>query len=137
MAREIGGIKGVLSGLVSEPDFRADSSRKQSPETKPRKGKPKPARKREKTSPSSLQKDKTPVEKQPARRGRPPGRKSGEVPIKEKATLWVSAALMAEYRDWSWDERCNLGELVERALADYRRRKRAQQVRIRESDEKR
>ena len=30
---------------------------------------------------------------------------------------------MDEYRDWSWEERCQLGELVERALSQYRSRR--------------
>ena len=30
-------------------------------------------------------------------------------------TLRVSCELIAEYRDWSWEAKCQLGELVERA----------------------
>ena len=59
-----------------------------------------------------------------ARMGRPPNRKPGDHPLRQKATLWVSAELMADYRDWTWTERCSLGELVERAMSDYRRRRR-------------
>jgi uncharacterized protein (DUF4415 family) len=59
-----------------------------------------------------------------ARLGRPPGIAKGTSPRKEKATLRIEAELMSDYRDWSWDQRCQLGELVERALADYRRRHR-------------
>jgi len=56
-----------------------------------------------------------------ARRGRPPGRRTGTTPHKEKVTLRVDAGLIEQYREWSWSERCQLGELVERALANYRR----------------
>jgi uncharacterized protein (DUF4415 family) len=53
------------------------------------------------------------------RRGRPPGSKTGEGADKEKVTLRLSKELMDEYRDWSWDKRCQLGELVEEALNQY------------------
>jgi hypothetical protein len=39
---------------------------------------------------------------------------------KQKVTFRVSSDLIAEYRDWSWEARCQLSHLVERALADYR-----------------
>ena len=58
-----------------------------------------------------------------ARRGRPPGSKTGEGVDKEKVTLRLSKELMDEYRDWSWDKRCQLGELVEEALSQYRSRR--------------
>ena len=56
--------------------------------------------------------------------GRPPGKAEGTSPRREKTTLRIEAELMSNYRDWSWEERCQLGELVERALADYRHRHR-------------
>ncbi len=65
-----------------------------------------------------------PRKRQRARLGRPPGRSSQTTTSKEKATLRIDTQLMAEYREWSWEARCQLGELVERALADYRRRNR-------------
>lgn len=58
-----------------------------------------------------------------ARRGRPPGRKAGEAVDKEKVTLRLSKELMDDYRDWSWEERCQLGELVERAMIQYRKQR--------------
>jgi uncharacterized protein (DUF4415 family) len=58
-----------------------------------------------------------------ARRGRPPGKKTGDGQDKEKVTLRLNKELMDEYRDWSWEERCQVGELVERALAQYRSRR--------------
>lgn len=56
-----------------------------------------------------------------ARRGRPPGQKAGEAADKEKVTLRLNKELMDDYRDWSWEERCQVGELVEKALLQYRK----------------
>jgi len=56
-----------------------------------------------------------------ARRGRPPGQKPGEAVDKEKVTLRLNKELMDDYRDWSWEERCQVGELVEKALLQYRK----------------
>jgi hypothetical protein len=58
-----------------------------------------------------------------ARRGRPPGKKTGDAAEKEKVTLRLNKELMDDYREWSWDERCQLGELVERALSQYRKQR--------------
>lgn len=57
-----------------------------------------------------------------ARRGRLVGRSTPRRPPREKVTLRIGTNLIAEYRDWSWDARCNLSSLVEQALADYHRR---------------
>ena len=69
----------------------------------------------------------TPTHKPPktvkARQGRPPGTKKGARERKAKATFYINSDLMDFYRDWSWEERCNVGQLVELALSDYRRRK--------------
>ena len=54
-----------------------------------------------------------------ARLGRPPGRAAGTSRPKEKVTLRLDAELVADYRDWSWDQRCQLGELVEQALRAF------------------
>ena len=61
-----------------------------------------------------------------ARRGRPAGKRTSASP-REKVTLRISRHLVADYRDWSWDARCNFSHLVEQALADYRRRHRSEQ----------
>jgi hypothetical protein len=37
--------------------------------------------------------------------------------------VWLDASLIAEYRDWSWDARCQLSTLVEEALLAYRNRR--------------
>lgn len=62
-----------------------------------------------------------------ARRGRPPGRRTGESVEKEKVTLRITKDLVDDYRDWSWEERCQLGELVERALIHYRKQRQRRQ----------
>jgi hypothetical protein len=51
-----------------------------------------------------------------ARRGRPPGQKRQPPRKREKVTLRIDAALIARYREWSWEERRQLGELVEAAM---------------------
>jgi uncharacterized protein (DUF4415 family) len=56
-----------------------------------------------------------------ARRGRPPGQRAGEAADKEKVTLRLNKEMMDDYREWSWEERCQLGELVERAMLQYRK----------------
>lgn len=111
MARkEVGGVRGVLGGLISDAP-REQSSPTQSPsprrETKPP------------TKPSATSR---PLKKTRARLGRPPGRQSGKTSPKEKITVRIDARLAALYRDWSWEERCQLGELVERALRAYHKR---------------
>jgi hypothetical protein len=59
-----------------------------------------------------------------SRRGRPLGKATSPVLPKEKVTLWLSSPLVASYRDWSWDARCQFSHLVERAMTDYCRRER-------------
>ena len=58
--------------------------------------------------------------RQHARLGRPPGRSHRIGKPKEKVTLRIDAELIAQYRDWSWEKRCQLGELLEQALRAYR-----------------
>jgi hypothetical protein len=64
-----------------------------------------------------------------ARRGRPAGKQTSASSPTEKVTLRISRCLVADYRDWSWDARCHLSHLVERALADYQCRNRPEQRR--------
>ena len=54
-----------------------------------------------------------------ARLGRPPAKGTRYRGPKEKVTLRIPSNLIAEYRDWSWEARCQLSELVERALVNY------------------
>lgn len=60
----------------------------------------------------------------PARRGRPPGRAAVTARPKAKVTLRITSTLVASYRDWSWEARSQLSQLVEQALADYYDRQR-------------
>jgi len=46
---------------------------------------------------------------------------------KEKVTLRITSTLVASYRDWSWEVRSQLSQLVERALAEYHQQHRSQQ----------
>lgn len=108
MARkEVGGVRGVLGGLISDAPHE-QTPPKQSPVSRPDAGPP------PKPSPTSR-----PSKGTRARLGRPPGRQPGKTPPKEKITVRIDVRLAALYRDWSWDERCQLGELVERALRAY------------------
>jgi hypothetical protein len=61
------------------------------------------------------------------RRGRPPGKANAALP-KEKVTVWITGSLIALYRDWTWDARCQISQLVERALTDYHEQHRRQQT---------
>ena len=55
-----------------------------------------------------------------ARVGRPPGVTSGSRSEKAKATMHINRALLDYYRDWSWEARCNLGALIERAMIAFK-----------------
>ena len=60
------------------------------------------------------------------RRGRPPGKPSTPRLPKEKVTVRITASLIAAYRDWSWEARSQLSQLVERALSAYHDQNRIQ-----------
>jgi hypothetical protein len=106
--KTIGGISGVLGELISStptttesPPHKRLSVASREPETA---GIPEPP----------------PTRPRRTRLGRPPGNASRHTGSKEKVTLRIPSDLIAEYRDWSWEARCQLSELVERALDDYR-----------------
>jgi hypothetical protein len=107
--KEVGGVRGVLGELIT------DAPREQPPA----KNMP-PSASAANPKPSATTKL-LPPKKARARLGRPPGRQSSESSPKEKLTVRIDAGLAALYRDWSWDERCQLGELIERALRAYRK----------------
>lgn len=125
-AKQLKGVGGVLGGLLS-PELAVTETSE--PSAKPAPAAPtteaaEPAAAEQPTT--SEPKAKSRQSAQPkiqARRGRPPGRRAGDAPEKEKVTLRLSKELMDEYRDWSWDEHCQLGDLVERALSQYRSRR--------------
>jgi uncharacterized protein (DUF4415 family) len=121
-AKQLKGVGGVLGGLLSpepsthaplEPAIVAAQAIAVEPENTEQAAPPEPkAKLRHSAHPKNY-----------ARRGRPPGKKAGDGEGKEKVTLRLGKELMDEYRDWSWDEHCQLGELVERALIQYRSRR--------------
>ena len=104
----IAGISGVLGGLISSSPHAAVPT-EQTPTS----------------ADGSMVEDQTATRPMPrrtaARRGRPPGRLAAPAIRREKVTLRIDASLIDDYRDWSWVQRCQLGELVERALFTYRK----------------
>jgi uncharacterized protein (DUF4415 family) len=92
------GIGGVLGGLISDDQ-----------------PKPKPS------EPSRLAPQDKPEKRAHARVGRPPGKRSAKARRREKLTVRIDADLVEKYRDWSWDARCNLGELVGVAMRRHLR----------------
>jgi len=111
--RPMGGITGVLGELISPTGSPAPSpcSGRRSPEGG-------------QSGPANIGEVKAIRGPQLARVGRFPGRNARYTGPKEKVTLRVNRDLIAEYRDWSWEARSQLGELVERALAIYREARR-------------
>jgi hypothetical protein len=106
--KTIGGISGVLGELISPEPTATEST----PKKRPSAASPEP-------EPTGTP-DPTPTRSpQRARLGRPPGSGVRHARPKEKVTLRISSELIADYRDWSWDARCQLSELVERAMAQY------------------
>ncbi len=107
---QVSGISGVLGELISPaPTLAGTPSRKQPP-----------------ASPQEADLTGTPrtpaaPHAQRARLGRPPGTTTRQTGPKEKVTLRIPSELIAEYRDWSWEARCQISELVERALVAYRK----------------
>ena len=115
MAAEISGIAGVLGDLVSgEGEIGHAKAKVRKPVRTPTAAPVQHVEHVIRATPLPASR--------PTRLGRPPGKKAAEQPLKEKTTLWVSAEVMAVYREWSWELRCNLGELIERALDEHRRR---------------
>jgi uncharacterized protein (DUF4415 family) len=109
MSKQAGGILGVLDGILSQE--------KRQPSPLP------PAATAIAQFPAAI--DRTadnPALSRPAgsRRGRPLGKVVSPGVPKEKVTLRLTTDLIATYRDWSWEARCQLSYLVEQALAEYR-----------------
>ena len=101
----ISGIGGVLGELISD-DLPAPESTEQAKSVPPNSPPQRPP-----TQPH-------------ARAGRPPGKGSCASTPKEKLTVRIDADLAAAYRDWSWDARCNLGELVSQAMRNHLKNRR-------------
>jgi hypothetical protein len=99
---QVRGIAGLLNGILSPTEPAGIEQRRMpQPSSSPRIKEPLPA-----VSPIAV------------RRGRPPGSRQASTP-KEKVTVWIKSSLIGSYRDWTWQERCQLSHLVERALTDY------------------
>jgi len=111
-SKTIGGISGVLGELISPAPPPTESSQFSQL-----------AIERQEDE-SSVTTQPTPPRPHCARLGRPPGKTTRHRGPKEKVTLRIPSNLIAEYRDWSWEARCQLSELVERALATYRESRR-------------
>jgi len=122
VAKDIKGVKSVLGGLLSpsgpaktdEAEPKAQPAQATAPDPAPQAS--------EATTPAApparaqAAKTSVPAKSRAARRGRPPGRGTGEGGTKEKVTIRISKELMDKFRDRSWDERCQVGELVEKAM---------------------
>lgn len=103
----IRGVTGLLNGILSPArPLVPDCSDAQRPRMNP-----------SATVPMQRSTPQLPVR---VRRGRPPGKLLATA-SKEKVTVWISSALIADYREWTWEARCQLSQLVERALTDYRK----------------
>ena len=108
--KRLQGIDGVLGNLISAPSQETDRYPNVSQEgNRPLKA----------AFATGQPKHENP---QGARLGRPPGKSGDSRSTKEKATLRISSSLIAEYRDRSWEARCSLSGLVERAMIEYRQR---------------
>lgn len=110
--KPLSGIDGVLGNLLSDPARNAGMACEA---TGPTHGPSKPAMVtlRPADDNSGLS--------QGARVGRPPGTQANTSTSREKVTVRIATRLIAEYRDQSWEARCSLSRLVERAMSEYRR----------------
>jgi len=129
LVKGLGGVGGVLSKLLSEPEPVQNApatpprERPQEAEEAPRVRMTEPPEEQPPPSPSktpAVVKEASPRKKAEARRGRPPaGARTSEPVEREKVSLRLRADLAAAYRDWSWEERCQFSDLVDRALESY------------------
>ena len=109
--RIINGITGVLGELISSAPSSGELPSCEQPSGANQK--PKPVKSPEATS----------IPSRRARLGRPLGVSNRGARPKEKVTLHVPSVLISEYRDWSWEARCSLSALVEKAMVDFFRKK--------------
>lgn len=134
--RDLSGIEDALEGLIGSSEQQPARSEGGPKRTSTRSRSESAAEKqsgrgRGSTSGGQSVESKPETDQQPNREtkipqrtltGRPQGRKNGEGQPKSRATVWVSTELIEEYRNRVWDERCHLGELIERALQEYKQR---------------
>ena len=109
-SKPVTGIPGLLDGLLSPPATAESSPRIASKAREPRGPLPSVGPTQERRTASNCG----------ARLGRPPGQSLETAEPRQKVTLRLPTALIAAYRDWSWEARSQLSQLAERALADYR-----------------
>ena len=117
------GIGGVLGGLISDDTPKPEHTEPARPTTREA-GDPEGAfipPESHNPSGSSYRPSRLATH---ARAGRPPGKSSPKAQRKAKLTVRIDADLVEKYRDWSWDARCNLGELVGRAMRLYLKNRR-------------
>jgi hypothetical protein len=106
--KTIGGISGVLGNLISLAPTPAALLGLEQHQQNGRKAGP-PGEPSQPTAPSH----------RCARLGQPPLSERQTTRPKQKVTLRVPSDLIEEYRDWSWEARCQLSELVSQALTIY------------------
>lgn len=115
--KPVAGIPGLLDELLSPPAM-----------AKPARGIANKARETRRPLPSvGPTQDRPTTTNCGARRGRPAGQIVVMAEPRQKVTLRLPMALIAAYRDWSWEARSQLSHLAERALADYRESHRKRQ----------
>jgi hypothetical protein len=134
MARQLKGVGGVLGGLITESSEQATAPTppQEGPQPEPAEPPPEISDSTGRTQGAGIAdrvtraKDEGPSEKPRVRRGRPPKRAGGATPgeavQREKVTLRLDANLMNQYRDWTWERRCQLHDLIEEAMAQYLKR---------------
>jgi hypothetical protein len=121
--KQLKGVSGVLGNIIS-PEPQEPPSQESAPESQdvPREDAPDQQDEGQASKPEASVKEKPsgPPERNGARRGRPPkARRTSEPVEREKVSLRLRADLAAMYREWSWEERCQFSDLVDRAMEVY------------------
>ena len=107
----VSGIDGVLQALLAEPATSTGQHKELSVETGRLKRKPQTrTHQRKGSQPNEIHAE--------ARRGRPPA-SPASASTKQKVTIRIRSELIDTYRDWSWEVRSSLSQLIERALVEY------------------
>jgi hypothetical protein len=119
-SKQLRGVGGVLSNLLSPPEAAASSGREENQNIDPGDAPGSTTKPLVTTEHKGATTTPGQGEKRKARLGRPPaGSKAGEPVEREKVSLRLRADLAAAYRDWSWEEHCQFSDLVDRALESY------------------
>ena len=121
VAQKLKGVGGVLGSLISSgtnppmPDANGNTGRRIAAEWTQAELAEQSAPSARATTPSRMGPKSPPAEADLLAR-KPASRR-----IRRKVTLRLSKELIDDYREWSWEERCQLGELVEKAMVQYRK----------------